>query len=291
MSRVYRNEKPVVDVNQWMCNPNGSIFIKYVPNHIMKSDLRSMFDFLGFISRIDIVNIAEGGSGRRAFIHFSSWKESEDSFDLRNQIANRYPVHTQVFMNSFEYSITLNSRPIPSTELNPQQLSDWSQRLNDELVDFKKETATQIAVLLAANAKLASMVETVTTESALLRTEIADIRVENNELKFEVSLLNDRIEYMEQEHQEYEDYKTRFILENQSEMDEIEYDIEMQEVLKSLPPIADLDIIDEIDQAIQQQEVFPGISVADIEMMEEKRQTKSNFGIEILAETGHRIAR
>jgi hypothetical protein len=158
MSRVYRNEKPVVDVNQWIRNPNGSIFIKYIPNYISKTNLRQMFDFLGTISRIDIVNIADGGTGRRAFIHFSDWKANADSEDMRNLIAKNYPLHTIVNIDSFEYSITLNSRPIPSTELNTQQLSDWSQRLNDEFVDFKRAMTEENEALKKETVRLTTLV-------------------------------------------------------------------------------------------------------------------------------------
>ena len=171
MSRVYRNEKPVVDVNQWMNNPNGSIFIKYIPNHITKTNLRNMFSFLGVISRIDIVNISDGGSGRRAFIHFTEWTPNEMSLNVRTDIAKKYPIHSPLIMDSFEFSITLNIRPIPPTELNPQQLSDWSQRLNDELVDFKTSTTENIDRLVAENAGLRNELNSIKTTLAFFMNQ------------------------------------------------------------------------------------------------------------------------
>ena len=71
MSRISQNQKPVVDLESWLNSKNGSIFIKYIPNEMNKTSLYDMFDSVGNIERIDIVNIGENGSGRRAFVHFS----------------------------------------------------------------------------------------------------------------------------------------------------------------------------------------------------------------------------
>ncbi len=153
-----------VNTDRWMSDNNGSIFIKNIPNHMDKTQLRSMFDFLGKVSRVDVVNIGEGGSGRRAFIHYSEWNDTDESWDFRIDIADSYPVHFQMpsEIHQYTFSVTLNSRPIPQAELNPQQLSDWSQRLNDELNDFKTMTNAHINGL--------------STENAMLRNELENIK-------------------------------------------------------------------------------------------------------------------
>lgn len=153
MSRIVRNQQSSITPDSWVNDKNGSLFIKYIPNNVTKTNLRDMFNFLGNISRIDVVNISENGSGRRAFIHFSEWKNTNESFLLRSNIADCYPTHFQYWNEefSFEFSITLNCRPIPTTELNLYQIQDWSQRLNDEFCDFKKESQNKIDHLTHEN--------------------------------------------------------------------------------------------------------------------------------------------
>jgi RNA recognition motif-containing protein len=81
-----RNNQNCVTPEKWMNDKNGSLFIKYIPNDITKTILRDIFGFLGKIARIDIVNISENGSGRRAFIHFHEWNNEPYSKLLRKSI-------------------------------------------------------------------------------------------------------------------------------------------------------------------------------------------------------------
>ena len=268
MSRVYRNEKPVVDVNQWFKNPNGSIFIKYIPNHITKTDLRDMFNFLGVISRIDVVNIASygGGSGRRAFIHFTEWKQNEDSLDIRSQITHNYPRHTQVMMDSFEYSVTLNSRPIPSTELNTQQLSDWCQRLNDELVDFKATASAEI--------------ESVKAENAELRKMISDNQAIMNFNRYETT---EKIAYIENKfHAEFTFMTSQIMMMIQS------YEADYEDLEKHIPSeipgltMADLNVMDEFAEEIERE--------ADRTHGEQQYDENNMYEIETILDANHHYA-
>lgn len=245
MSRVYRSEKPVVDVNQWIKNPNGSIFIKYIPNNISKTNLRQMFAYLGVISRIDVVNIADGGTGRRAFIHFSEWNANTESGDMRNLIAKNYPLHTIVDIGSFEYSITLNSRPIPSTELNTQQLSDWSQRLNDEFVDFKNMMVSENETLKMEIARLKEINETLCRTTNNLCYNIEELEYQTQDLKNDNASLRQEIDAVNfQLYQRYE-----------AEWEEEEAIYEHME--KNMPSeiqgftLAELDLMDEFSEEIE----------------------------------------
>lgn len=172
MSRISQNQKPVVDLESWVNSKNGSIFIKYIPNEMNKTSLYDMFDSVGKIERIDIVNIGENGSGRRAFVHFSEWKNTNVSFNLRREITSNYPIHIPFFYNNFEYSITLNSRPIPKSTLNCDQLTDMNQRLNDELVDARDEFRKEVAELKEENGKLRELTDYLMNEMKNLKESI-----------------------------------------------------------------------------------------------------------------------
>lgn len=241
MSRIYRSEKPVIDVNQWMNHPNGSIFIKYIPNNITKTELRNMFSFLGLISRIDVVNISDGGSGRRAFIHFSQWIANDTSVAVRTNIAQNYPVHTPLIIDSFEYSVTLNSRPIPPADLNPQQLSDWSQRLNDELNDFKTITNARIDGL--------------STENAMLRNELENIKAT---LSFFMQ------PYGEQQEIEYPYEFTGLTEGDLVAMEEFEEEIDTDELRTVGDETCDENNMDEIDVHLEDGEM----SFVDLDLVE-----------------------
>jgi len=173
MSRTVRNEQPSITPESWLNTKNGSLFVKYIPNHIDKTSLRSIFNFLGQISRIDIVNISENGTGRRAFIHFHEWNDNEESMYLRKNIVSSYPVHF-IYPNefyNFQFSITMNTRPIPTTELNLYQIQDWNQRLNDEFCDYKKKTETKMATLLQQNNMLFNIVNELRGEIMMMKIQ------------------------------------------------------------------------------------------------------------------------
>jgi len=155
-----------------MKDKNGSIFIKYIPNNITKTDLRAIFSYVGNISRIDIVNIAENGSGRRAFLHFTSWNdENPRSVEFRSTVANMYPTHIDFWSTEYEFtfSLTLNSRPIPTAELNVFQMQDWMQRLNDEFVDYKTNAECQITHFMNENSELRNVINEMRNEMVNMR--------------------------------------------------------------------------------------------------------------------------
>lgn len=176
MSRTVRNEQQSITPESWLNTKNGSLFVKYIPNHIDKTSLRSIFNFLGQIARIDIVNISENGTGRRAFIHFHEWNDNEESLGIREKIASSYPVHF-IYPNefyNFQFSITMNTRPIPTTELNLYQIQDWNQRLNDEFCDYKKKTESKMATLLQQNNMLFNMFNELRNEMMTMKIQFSN---------------------------------------------------------------------------------------------------------------------
>ena len=204
-----------------------------------------MFGYLGAISRIDVVNIADGGTGRRAFIHFSEWNANSESEDMRNLIAKNYPVHTIIDIGSFEYSITLNSRPIPSTELNTQQLSDWSQRLNDELVDFKNMMVAENETLKMEIARLKEINETLCRTTNNLCYNIEELEYQTEDLKNDNASLRQEIDALN--FQLYKRYEAEW------EEEEAIYD----DMEKNMPSeiqgytLAELELMDEFSEEIE----------------------------------------
>lgn len=194
MSRTVRNEQSITP-ESWLKDKNGSLFIKYIPNHIDKTSLRSIFQFLGQIARIDIVNISENGTGRRAFIHFHEWNDNQDSITLRENIASVYPVH-YIFpceMYNFQFSITINTRPIPTTELNLYQIQDWNQRLNDEFCDYKKRTETRISTLVQQNNVLFNMLNEMRSEIMNMKIQMSNKSDHMNQIDYSMNTLSDNI--------------------------------------------------------------------------------------------------
>jgi uncharacterized protein YdiU (UPF0061 family) len=269
MSRTqFQVQTPVVDVTRWMNESNGSIFIKYIPNHITKIDLRRIFEFLGIVSRIDIVNIANGGTGRRAFVHFSKWNRTELSFGIRDLISKNYPMHTSYFSipDNLDFSITLNIRPIPSAELNPQQLSDWSQRLNDELVDFKDSTASQFSEVISENAELRKMVTDMMNANHLMRDEIAMLKKTVTQLSYGMentfSQLSQSILYFKAENAElHKKLENTNTFKNFSDLYKIapseeDYFKMESQIPSEFPGLseADLNIMEDFEQEIEQDE-------------------------------------
>lgn len=178
MTTTVRNEQISITPTTWL-NTNGSIFIKYIPNYVDKTSLRSIFGFLGEISRIDIVNISENGSGRRAFIHFQKWNYNDEAIYLRNFIASTYPTHAEYPLpmpnSNFVFHLTINTRPIPTSEMNLYQIQDWNQRLNDEFCDYKKKTDAKISLLTQDNNKLLDALNELKNEMSNMKNLLQNV--------------------------------------------------------------------------------------------------------------------
>ena len=223
MSRIVRNQQSSITPDSWVNDKNGSLFIKYIPNHVTKTNLRDMFNFLGKISRIDVVNISENGSGRRAFIHYSEWNNTNESFLLRSNIADCYPTHFQHWdeIYSFEFSITLNCRPIPTTELNLYQIQDWNQRLNDEFCDFKKESQNKIDHLTNENEYLNEVIHQMRNDIQNIKHSMTFLTVP----QFQPIHYVDEVQYSEETDIQYADDHCSW-LQEESVLDEFEDEME-----------------------------------------------------------------
>lgn len=256
MNSTRNNNQNCVTPEKWMNDKNGSLFIKYIPNDITKTSLRNIFEFLGKISRIDIVNISENGSGRRAFIHFHEWNKEPSSVLLRKSICENYPTHihhSNIQISPFVFSITLNSRPIPTSELNVFQLQDWNQRLNDEFCDYKKESEAKIEFLTEQNRQMLSMFHQMNQEMMFMKSMMV---MQPNHLNFNESpfVIEDEEIHYEDEEIHYEDDECDWVKE-QDMMDEFQDEIDRIHDNPLFDEYNQDEIDDEIDNQFIQNEI------------------------------------
>lgn len=126
-------DKPEVDLTEWFHAPGNSLYLKYLPYNMTKEDVFAAFKFAGKINRVDIVNSPPNGATyRMAFIHFEYWYSNDYSMDFRSEIVRAYPKPIVRFVAAHELSVTINTRPIPKTDYNVEQLSDMFHRLQDQ---------------------------------------------------------------------------------------------------------------------------------------------------------------
>jgi len=148
-----RLDDSTVMTTKWFHSPNGSIYLKFIPADMTKEDIRAAFAFAGEINRIDIVNSvpynSAGATYRMAFIHFNYWYSAQDSVNIRHNIIScfpkAFPMYSLVAMR--ELSITINTRPVPKTDYNVDQLSDMFHRLQEQFNKTVEKQAQEIADL------------------------------------------------------------------------------------------------------------------------------------------------
>lgn len=159
--------KPEFNTVEWYHSSNSSIYLKFVPQDMTKEDLHVAFDFIGKINRIDIVNSAPnkttGSTYRMAFIHYDFWYTSGPSIEMRNAILSVYPrplqMYSQIAMR--ELSVTINTRPVPKTNYNLDQLSDMFHRLQEQLttsLEKQEQQAKEIKALKRDNEHIEKIV-------------------------------------------------------------------------------------------------------------------------------------
>jgi RNA recognition motif-containing protein len=142
-----------IDNSAWFHSPNNSIYLKFVPQDMTKEDIHATFEFAGPINRIDIVNSAPnkttGSTYRMAFIHFDYWYSNVDSIDFRQHIISAFPKECRMYspVAMRELSVTINTRPVPKTNYNIDQLSDMFHRLQEQFTTTVEKQAQEIAEL------------------------------------------------------------------------------------------------------------------------------------------------
>ena len=135
-NNVHSGLPATFDVGNWYHASNGSIYIKCLPNNYGKEEITDLVSFIGKINRIDIVNSppkANGATYRMAFVHFDYWYSMIESIEVRGMIARSFDEKTDFRLGSDGVVVTINTRPVPKTDYNVDQLSDMFHRLREEL--------------------------------------------------------------------------------------------------------------------------------------------------------------
>lgn len=125
-----------------------SFFIPRIHFSITKTQLREFFDSWGKVSRIDFVDFNNGnGAGRRAYVHFSHYlssgesineKENKELFEKNGKIQLQMEENYQ----SFSFTVLLNNKPVPKTELNMDQIASNTIFIGEELKEQAKRIST-----------------------------------------------------------------------------------------------------------------------------------------------------
>jgi len=138
------------DTSAWFHAAGNSIYLKFLPQDMTKEDIKAALEFAGQINRIDIVNSPPnnmtGATYRMVFIHFDFWYSTQYSMDFRGQIVSAYPRPFKMFSSVLnrELTVTINTRPVPKTDYNVDQLSDMFHRLQEQFTTTIADQAKQI---------------------------------------------------------------------------------------------------------------------------------------------------
>lgn len=152
------------NLEQWY-NSSGSIYVKYVPSNMGKEELTYIFCAIGKVSRVDIVNSAPnkktGACYRMAFIHFEFWHRTQYSNRLRHSLMTNFPAPINFWSHHIEFAtdtltLMINTRPVPKTIYNVDQLSDMYHRLREEYNDTVSQLRQEIDELKSTVRQLTS---------------------------------------------------------------------------------------------------------------------------------------
>lgn len=106
----------------------NSIFIPAIDFSITKNQIKDFMEKkIGKVSRIDFVSFnSDNGSGRRVFVHFSEWYNTDYAKFVRSNIqTNSFYDLLMPLSNNPNYNIRLlmNKNPVPETEQTIQQVA------------------------------------------------------------------------------------------------------------------------------------------------------------------------
>lgn len=188
------------DTSAWFHSAGNSIYLKFLPQDMSKEDIRVALEFAGKINRIDIVNSPPnnmtGATYRMAFIHFDFWYSTPFSMDFRGQIVSAYPRPFKMFstLMNRELTVTINTRPVPKTDYNVDQLSDMFHRLQEQFTTTIADQSKQVADQSKQIAEQAQQIQDLTEEVAHLK-KIGDINSRDYcDLKLSVEDLEEQVE-------------------------------------------------------------------------------------------------
>jgi len=195
---------PEFDTTTWFHSAGNSIYLKFLPQDMQQETLRAAFEFAGKISRIDIVNSppnkVTGATYRMAFIHYDFWYSDPISIDFRSKIVSSYPRPFQMFstVSNRELSVTINTRPVPKTNYNVDQLSDMFHRLQE-----------QLTMSLEKQEKQAKEIEDLKTEIVELNQKQQHMNCDYSNLAYDIESIDKTVTRLNEDVDEFTDWSDR----------------------------------------------------------------------------------
>jgi hypothetical protein len=115
---------PLVVPLKW----NNSIFIPVIDFSLTKNQIKEIMEKnFGKVSRIDFASFnSDNGSGRRVFIHFAQWYNTDYAKNVRKSIETNgfYDMAIPLCKNSkYTTRLLINKNPVPETEQTIQQVA------------------------------------------------------------------------------------------------------------------------------------------------------------------------
>lgn len=118
-------------MNQQMQTWTNSLFIPRVDFSVTKPDMKRYFEDtcnMGTVSRVDFVSFNnEKGTGRRAFVHFSNFKDEH----VKETLLTEGKIDTN--MNGYIIRLVINEKPVPETKLNLNQVAHNTEFIGEEV--------------------------------------------------------------------------------------------------------------------------------------------------------------
>jgi len=107
---------------------NNSIFIPVIDFSLTKNQIKEIMEKnFGKVSRIDFASFnSDNGSGRRVFIHFAQWYNTDYAKKVRKSIETNgfYDMAIPLCKNSkYTTRLLINKNPVPETEQTIQQVA------------------------------------------------------------------------------------------------------------------------------------------------------------------------
>ena len=160
-----------------MMNFAKSLFIPRIAFDITKTDLIGLFGSYGNVSRVDFVGghydtkgFVLYGSGRRAFVHFSSYFIHQE---LEHSLVafGHYDYNFHKDGQRYQFRILVNNNPVPITTLNLDQVACNTMAQGEEIKE-------QQQVISRLEERIRQLEQKLTKENPTLNRRASPVRDE-----------------------------------------------------------------------------------------------------------------
>ena len=137
----------------------NSLFIPRVDFNTTKPEMKRYFEDtcnMGTVSRVDFVSFNnEKGTGRRAFVHFSDFKDEQVKETLLTQ------GKLDINMNGYNIRLVVNEKPVPETKLNLNQVAHNTEFIGEEVKVQQEKIEKMEAQMKQMEEQMVFMMDTI----------------------------------------------------------------------------------------------------------------------------------